>query len=459
MKKIMFLLAGLFFVMAAAAEDSSSPASESESSTASSELERKTAENLNEAREALRFGVDATVLGVIKQARDGKDKRMIDDIAPLLGSPNDDVSIAVLDYLSAIEEYGHGMAKSRELVDRYQDLSDKLLVRILTFFRAAKTVPDETLRKTIREIASLTSKDRQLQAIQTIGALEFQDALSFLRDLYTKTEIGLEQQKAVLQALGNKKSLDQLDFLREIIEDEGSDKELRRAALVAVGQLADDSVLPIIRKAMVSNDLFERTAAIGALEGFDIGKVEDLYRQALRDSAWRHRVSAIKQISDRKALTFSDALVYMAQKDNERPVRQAAIQALIAGDNSWNVFIKWMEDKKIGSDFKALLSSELTRKHAEKVLPGLRSIIDAEWSVTGSKLLEAVAKDLAAAQANVGELYEKLLAHSNDTIRIYGVRGILNNKMSLYKSRLEEIARGNIGASLKASIDDAVKKL
>lgn len=371
---------------------------EDTSATSRSELEVKTTENLNEAREALKFGVDATVMGVIKQARDGKDKRLIEEIIPLLGSPNADVAIAVLDYLTSLEEYSRVLDTCVRMIDSYQDMGDKLLVRILTFFRAAKFKPDESARKVIRELASLTSKERQIQAITTIGELDFQDSLTFLRELYSKSEIGIEQQKAIIQAIGNKKSLDQLDFLKDLIEDGGIDKELRRTALIAVGKLADDSILPIIRKAMVSTDLFERGAAIGALEGFDLGKVDDLYRQALRDAAWRHRVTVIKQISDRKLGSFTEALQYMAQKDNERPVRQAALQALVVGDQSWNLFNDWLKDKKLGFDFKVLLTNELTRKHGNRIISGLRDVINQEYKVPGSRLLEAIAKDMASAQ-------------------------------------------------------------
>jgi len=433
------------------------PSPEPSPSPSASEKDLAVSRNLEEARQALSFGVDSTVIAVIREAATSKDERIKAEIAALINSPNQEVQTAVMDYFASLKDYSLILEAVCNMVTKFESIGDKTYIRALSLIEDAKPPVTPELTASLYDLAKTGTKTRQNPAIHAIGILTVTDAAKELKDLFSRSGLSIETRTTIVQAIGNKKDPAFLPFFKEIIEDTAEDKELRRSALVAVGQLADQTGLPIIKKAIVSTDLFERKAAANALEGYPLKDVEDLYSQALRDSVWQNRVAVIRQISTKGYASFSSAIAYMALHDPEVPVRSEAMHCLVVLDSSWDKINSIILDAKSPSDVRINAIAEGLKKSPTKIMGSISGLLDQEWKNEKSHLIEAIARELSTADVDASAVYERLLKHSQILIQTWAVRGIQHNKLSSFKPELQSLLDKKPDVMLRSALEDALK--
>jgi hypothetical protein len=146
----------------------------------------------------------------------------------------------------------------------------------------------------------------------------------------------------------------------------------------------------------------------------------------------------------------------MVKNDPEKPVRQGAARALVNMDAGWSTLVEWLSDPKATVDLKIVIMTEACREHSSKIKVGLRKIIDQEWKVPNSRLLEGLARELAQAKTADGELYGLLIKHEKENIRLWAIRGIQNNKIASLRPALQELSTGNglVNKVAKEALED-----
>jgi len=415
-------------------------------------------QNLEDARKALRFGIDSTVVGVIRQAISNKDVRLKDEVKERISSANTEVQLAVVDYFVAIDDGKAILQPISEFIVAFEEQHEKTLVRFMLFLEEIKTVPETKVVSAMYDLAKTGSKEKQSSAIRVIGSLPIEGSIAVLRELFDRSGTSVDVRVAIMQALGKKKDKSLLPFFRELYEDSGEDKQLRREALGAIGLLADQEGLKTIRKAITSQDLFERKLANYALDGYDYDQVKDLYLQGLRDASWQNRLALVLQIKTKNHKGLAEALVYMAEKDPEKPVRLEAMRSLVQMNTGWDSIKQWIEDAKASTELRSTALSEAMKKYPEVILPSVSKLIDQEWKVDKSRLLELAAKELAMASIGEAGIYARLLEHKESAIRLLAVRGIIKNKTISLHPVLKTMLDNKPDAGLKAAIEEALKK-
>ena len=192
-----------------------------------------------------------------------------------------------------------------------------------------------------------------------------------------------------------------------------------------------------------TDDPLVRSYAVSSLGYFDSEKAETALIQSLRDSFWRVRVNGAKALGERKSEEAVSILIYKATRDPEVRVRLEAIEALgnIATREAFDAIQEIY--KKEGSDMKLRSAAleALASGDIDNSLSVFEQIIDSQWEISRSSMLELTAKRLSRCQSSdLERIFERFLLHPELTVKIHGIRGIRYNKFSGLKSRIEELS-------------------
>lgn len=459
-KAVGFLIC-LFFIVGSSSAQSNSSTTEAELKPDSSlsDKDKDTAANLNEARRALLYGIDSTVLSVINQSTSSKDKRLSDEIEKQFDSLNPDVQRAAIEYFIAVEDF-RPHKHVEEMLINYIDFQAPVIQSLLRFLQTEKKTASADLMKNLLEITDSSKPELQASAVDTIVVCGSADQLPTLLALFKKTGTATVVRSSLIKAFGVFKTDQTFDLLKDIVEDKGEEKTLRYDALSALGQHGRADSLSTITKSLLSTDVFERGAAISSLGGFQLAKVLPQYQQALRDSYWRNRVAVLKVISDKKLLGLLEPVIYVAEKDPERPVQIAAYRTLaeLNQEAGWQLMVDQFKNDKTAAEIRGTITEILVTKHFGPSHGVIREVMQAEWAKDKSWILGIICRELSHLKdAGAADLYDKMLEHPDYEIRIMGIRGIKENNLVLLKPKLETMLKNHPVAPLKASLEDALR--
>ena len=431
--------------------------------TKQSDQEKKQQEleqNLSDARKALKFGIDQTVIGVIKQASANKDGRLSAEIAAKLDSLNPEVQKAALEFFVTIKDFS-GIDRIIQLLGNYNDLDSSVSTAIMLYLREANQKADIVLQKLLIELTDNAKQEVQIGAIDTLGKIGGEAQIDALLKLFKKSGVTTPVRAAILRSFSSINNDSAKSLLKDIASNSAEDKALRYEAVSAIGNTGDQSALSIIAKSIRSADIFERGAAIGALAGYPEEKVVSLYDQALRDSYWRNRSNVISTIGKRKILSFEEAIAYIAESDPELPVKVEAYKTLSILDTlaAWDSLKLFFEDEKNGGQFRQLSADLIISKHFLPFKESIRTVMQKEWTKEGvnAKLLEIICLGLSQLHDGVAaDLYEKMLTHPSQTIKIYGIRGIQTNTLIGMYPQLQAMLSTSQTPAVKAAIQEVL---
>jgi len=414
--------------------------------------------NLEEAKKALSFGIDSAVINVIDQASNNKDQRLKKEIFNQFNSLNDTVVVSVLNYAKALEDY----SLSSEILDKlyyYQDNSSALNVQMLKFLKASDYKLSEEDIENLLDLLESPEKSIQAALIECLAEKASSKQADVLIAKFHKSSI-MEVQLAIISALAKLKTDEGLQLLQEIAENDDEERTLRNAALVSLGTLGDKDSLSIIKKFLIDQDVYKRSAAIQALAGFPLDSVKALYQQALRDAYWRNRVGVLKVVGEKKITDFSEAIIYMSENDPEQPVRFEALRCLASfkSEKAFEALRKQLEKDKTSTTTKALLVELLIKDDFQSSKNLILQQCQKDLDSSQTLILNAVARQISQLkQSGLEGFIDLFLNNKNPGIVISGIRAIENNDLKQYADTLEELAKK--GGAIKSSAENALKKI
>jgi HEAT repeat protein len=412
--------------------------------------------------QSLLYGIDTSVTATIDEMIDAKDDEFEDEVLELLGSRRSILRNKALDFFEALESNRAIETVLGEL-NFYQDLNSSFVVRMINHLQRREQPIDEDLWDLLREIIDEEGRDVQLAAISYLGALQYAPAAGFLGEMYEDPDTGQAIREALLRALGSIRDPETADLIFDLASDENIDKTQRIAALEAAGKYADDRAMRVLGDTFSSEDPLIRSAAIGSLSEFPVGEVKDLYLEALRDSFWRIRLSALRGIADNPFSEALEPLQYMSRQDPENNVRTQAFRSIAALDErqAWVYLREALTDEDLAVPFRQTVAVEIIRGNFGPSKTEIQEVMVEQWEEENSVLLDTICKELSTNDLpGADDLYQRMLGHENFIIQIYGVRGIGRNGILRFKSDLEAIVESDEShPALKSNASSALEQL
>lgn len=418
-------------------------------------------------REVLQFGIDSQVESILEQIEQSGDETLDDLIARRFArTRSDELRAAIIEHMTARESIA--LAEPvRELLLAGETLDNDLLrVSSAYLSRVVGDTSDELLAR-YAEIAEDANLLASTVAIDAIGRAGTAAAVETLLALYQRLT-GSDQRGAVLRALGQAGDERAIPLLTSIAEDEFAESALRHYATESLGRIGSPESLPLLTDLLAADDALLRayaTFALGFYEGEEAGL---LLEEALLDSFWRVRVSAIEALAQQGRRAAVPAIAFKARRDPERPVREEAVRALavLATDEGQEVLVDLVRSERTGQGERILALEELARAAAddradrEAVARLMAEIAAEEWDTEGSRLLDAVGRMVSEhAHPAYESIYVRLLGHPNFIVRIYGIRGIAAAGLRGRAESLEEIARANATGLLRRTAITGLEQL
>jgi HEAT repeat protein len=429
----------------------------------SGEEEEVSSRSLYETWEqSLLYGIDSSVMATIDEMVEQKDDHFSREVLALLNSRRVNLRTKALDFFEALESDDAIETVLREL-DFYQDLTSSFLIRLIYHLQRRDHPIDDDLWNLLREIIDEEGRDVRMATIRYLGESAYADAAEFLTGLYEDSDTDASVREAILRALGGIRDEASAELIFDLATDVNIDKTQRIAALEAAGKFADDRAIDVLGEAFSSDDPLIRTAAIGSLQDFPVDAVKELYLEALRDSFWRIRLTALRGISENPFAEALPAMEYMARQDPETNIKVQAYRSIAALDtgDGWRFLREEFTDTSLAEQYRQVIAAELIAGNFTASKTEIQEVMVEQWEEENSRLLDTICKTMSTSDiSGAGDLFERMLGHENFIIQIYGVRGIGRNGISRYREDLQAIIDSeSTHPALKSNASSALDQL
>ena len=273
--------------------------------------------------------------------KSGLEERAIRAIRERDDEANETVSAAV-DYL--------GRVRAARAIDVLQELINSGESRFLSSaIRALGRAASGTVSLSVPTVIENDEEEDDAPVGEVLNGIwpnePFDRVAFFLLDYYNNRNPSDDNRREIITALGETGSSAGLSFLSDIAENPDENAFLRIAALdsiakiTAASDIAGNHGLRAVIDAVSSTDPNVRSAAVAALGPFIGEEVEEAILEAFRDSFWRTRLGAAQAAGQRRMISAIPFLRFRAERDDTPQVRDEAIRALGAINNSETVEI------------------------------------------------------------------------------------------------------------------------
>jgi len=316
-------------------------------------------------RDTLLFGTETEIANLIQTLRSENDFSFDAELIDAAeNTRNRNILAGVFNFFGEAERSGLEDRAIRAIRERDYEANETVLaaVNYLGWVNAHQAVD------TLKELVSSRESQFLNNAIRALGraAREREESETayettlFLLDFFTYRNPSQENQREIIVALGETRSSASVSFLVNMIQDEGERVVLRMAALEAVSQIGDPEGMDAVVEAVSSTDPSVRSSAIAALAPFSGEAVERAVLDGFRDSYFRTRQGAARAAGQRQQASAVPFLRFRAKNDEVPAVRNEAIRALGAINNSESMAIlDSLFTERGNSDAARLLAAEM----------------------------------------------------------------------------------------------------
>jgi len=398
---------------------------------------------LEQWREVLRYGIDTEVLKVIKSIAESEEQSLNEELAVLFAeSLNFEVRKAVLDYFTD-QKIRDAEAAAKALLGEEQLQDSRVTVACIRYLAAVESPGLES-----RLLDFVDHRDVQIAetAVTALGEVGTEASGQLLVQRLEDPDYPAEQKPEIILALGKMKYGGAVDALIAIVDNRDEERIWRMYAAASLGEIGETRAIAHLRALFSESDSLIKAYAASALANFNMGEVEALLQQGLRDSNVRVRVAAAKGLANEQAKSSVDILIYKAKHDPERQVRLQAIEALgvIGTAQAFGYLQELYRDRIALPVYREAAFTALCDNALQDNLDVFREVIEQEWGSKDQKVVEFTARRFSTTTASgLKWFYERFLASPNVYVRIYALRGIGRNGLRTLRDKVE-----------KASTDD-----
>lgn len=400
---------------------------------------------LDRWEQTLRYGIDSEIGSTLDQIAQAGETSLDELIVERFASTRDDsLRSRIIEHFADLESPVLG-EEVRALYLADQRVSNDLLQASANYLSRVVADPSPQLLERYAQIAQDADVLAASAAIDAIGRDGSPRAVDTLLDLYDRLG-SADLRAAVIRALGQTGSEAAVPLLTGIASDEFTESSLRQYAAEALGRIGAPESVDLLTDLLATDDSLLRAYATYGLGFYDTEEVATLLEEALRDSFWRVRVSALEALGEQQRAEALPSIVYKARRDPERPVREEAIRTLarIGTPESVETLGKLALDDELAEVERIIAVEQLGGNSAGETAGVFAKIVEEQWESEGSKLLDAVGRVVSEhASRDYASLYDTLLEHPNYIIRVYAMRGIGEAGIRSRADALKRVAREN----------------
>jgi HEAT repeat protein len=392
-------------------------------------------------RDVLRYGIDNEVLEVIKGIAESQEQSLNEELTVLFAeSLNFEVRKAVLDYFSAQKIRDAETAAGALLAEEEALQDSRVIVACIRYLTA---IESPGLESRLLEYVDHRDAGIAETAITALGEVGGEEAGRLLVDRLQDVDFPAEQKPEIILALGKMKYTGAVDALIGIVDNRDEERIWRMYAASSLGEIGDTRAVSHLRALFSESDSLIKAYAASALSKFNMGEVEGLLQQGLRDSNVRVRVAAAKGLANEQARNSVDILVYKAKHDPERQVRLQSIEALgvIGTPQAYGYLQDLYRDRIALPEYREAAFTALCENALRENLDVFREVIEQEWGSKDQKVVEFTARRLSTTEApGLKWFYERFLNSPNVYVRIYALRGIGRNGLRTLREKVEKVS-------------------
>lgn len=424
------------------------------------DLKEETLSLREEREEQILYGVDSEIIELVSKLQEEKNKDHLSSLEKAAeNSKNSLLKDAVLKYF--IDMGYFGCIDFVLSLFENRDMEKGSLVKTAVRFIAESGDKDK-FSAVADALADGTADDFKIDIIRGIAILKDPSYARLLMDIYNNEDETLPVKQEIILAFGKIGAKEAEQILIDVMDDGDSDKLSRQYACSALGSIKSEKACRDIIRFYDDPDPQMRNCAVNAAAQYRNEETDRLLSEALKDENWRVRISAAKAIGENRDKKAVPIMIYKAKNDPVKNVRVEAARALgnIGTPECFSVLEQLAENMRTAQDVRVESVKILAEKHRGESLAVLNRIMDKEWTVPNSKVMDCLCKTLAAAEdSSLAPEFEKMLSHPDISVKIYGIKGIGKNKIRSLKEKIGPLADKKQPLSIRKNALNALEQL
>lgn len=411
--------------------------------------QESSSDDMNEKRRAIiKYGTESQIEKLCKSLAKDKITDMNTDLASLFAStPSIMIKIAVLDLFSELEDATLGEA-SKKLLSDYSQNDNPLNLSAIKYLGKIK---DATASDLLIDIINNSYNDAlSLESAQSLGACNpSKETAEFLLSRATEAisngnYMGAE---SYITAMANTKNDVIAETMISILANTDNPNNVRGKVVKEMGNYINPLFPPELAKAFQTKDVFLKAAVLVSLSKYpSASETKTTLEIALRDDAWRLRLTAIQSFAEMKDSSIVEHIIYIAKNDKENNVKKEAYKALgkIASSEASTFLKDTFRNEKI---------SYAQRLEAYQAMQDMESTLlmqDAIDAITKQKTKtkmpnfeKGLVNVIGKAEKSQDDFYELFLNCADKDVINTALNAIKRFKLSKFKSAVEETAKKN----------------
>ncbi len=324
-----------------------------------------------ENKKTIKYGLPSEITKLIDDLITNDDPRFTEEIYDLFEvSENVQIQQKILEYFGKLEDPCLENFAVTVLNDPYDTKTD-VVKACFEYIQKVHTNEAIPAVFTILESDNETYFNDTLSTIGEIG--DAQSALS-VAEYLERDDLSDAQRQTLMRTLGKLHAVETFDKIVAILENEDENAFVRMYAAEALGLMGKMEAVPVLVNTYKDANPNLRQYAIKGLGEFpQDAKAQACILQGIRDEHWKVRQEAInvsKKILDYHAIPY---LMYRAENDSERIIKEAAISALpLYNEPNADKFLKDMLEKKVSDNIKVkVVIALLDAEHGEEEILAL----------------------------------------------------------------------------------------
>ncbi|WP_027727798.1 HEAT repeat domain-containing protein [Treponema sp. C6A8] len=380
-----------------------------------------------ENKKTIKYGLPSEITKLIDDLIKNEDPRFTEEIYDLFEvSENIQIQQKILEYFGKLEDPCLENFAVTILNDPYDTKTD-LVKACFEYIQKVHTSEAIPAVFTILESDNETYFNDTLSTIGEIG--DAQSALS-VAEYLERDDLSDAQRQTLMRTLGKLHAVETFDKIVAILENEDENSFVRMYAAEALGLMGKMEAVPVLINTYKDANPNIRQYAIKGLGEFpQDGKAQACILQGIRDEHWKVRQEAInvsKKILDYHAIPY---LIYRAENDSERIIKEAAISALpLYNEPNADRFMKEMLEKKVPDNIKVkVVQALIEADHGEEEILALAEKCLSD--VRMKNLAKGVGNELAKhSKSSYADICLKYLENKDGDLQNIGLDMYKNHK-------------------------------
>ena len=318
--------------------------------------------------DTLRFGTETEIANLIQTIKNEKVTYLDNDLVEIAQKTrNRNILAGIFSFFGDMEKTGLEERALKAIRERDDEANE-------TVFSAVDYLGRVKAEDAIEDLEDLINSGETRFLNNSIRALgraakgnnekgssdKADDTALFLLDYYENRSPGDENRRELIVAMGETGSKEIVPFLVELVKNSDERAVLRMAALDAISKTGDEKGLDAVIEAVSSSDPNVRSTAIAALGPFSGEEADKAIIEGFRDSYYRTRIGAAQAAGKRRLESAVPFLRFRAENDDVPSVKDEAIKALGAINNSETVnILDSLFSERKNSDRVRLVAAEM----------------------------------------------------------------------------------------------------